>query len=213
MPEMKTRSGSSLRDLALFLTAFGIIWAGCVVFVWKFDGLPVEARPWFRTALWCFNAGVWLWWQRPLQPLGWLGLTPFSRRVAAVSAIAFVVVFGWNLLRVQLTGAAANGLGSLPAGGYAWGFAGVFVEELIFRGVVQTRLSERLSTPVAIVVSAALFLAIHVPGWIILALPTDAAVVASVFLLGLICGWIRWRVGSLWPAVAAHWANNLGAML
>jgi membrane protease YdiL (CAAX protease family) len=94
-----------------------------------------------------------------------------------------------------------------------WSFAGVFVEELVFRGVVQTRLAEGCAAPLAIVAAAALFLLIHVPGWAILALPVDARTAVSIFLIGVICGGLRHWSGSLWPAVASHWANNLGAML
>jgi membrane protease YdiL (CAAX protease family) len=95
----------------------------------------------------------------------------------------------------------------------AWSFVGVFVEELVFRGVVQTRLAEGCAAPLAIVAAAALFLLIHVPGWAILGLPVDARTAVSIFLIGVICGGLRHWSGSLWPAVAAHWANNLGAML
>jgi membrane protease YdiL (CAAX protease family) len=66
---------------------------------------------------------------------------------------------------------------------------------------------------VAIGIAAALFLLIHVPAWTILAIPTDARTALSIFLIGAICGALRHWSGSLWPAVAAHWANNLGAML
>ncbi|HKU64600.1 MAG TPA: type II CAAX endopeptidase family protein [Rhizomicrobium sp.] len=211
--ETRSITPPPLGDLALFVVVFGISWAGCVTFAWRFEGLPEETRPWFRTAIWCLAAAIWVWWRKPRRPLDWLGLTPLSAGIVAVSVVAFVVIFAWNLLRVQLIDGAVGGLRTFAVGGYVWGFVGVFVEELFFRGVVQTQLAERFSTPIAIIVSAALFLAIHVPGWIILSIPIHAVVVASVFLLGLVCGWLRSRSGSLWPAVGAHWANNLGAML
>ncbi|HJT42855.1 MAG TPA: type II CAAX endopeptidase family protein [Rhizomicrobium sp.] len=211
--ETRSLTGVPLGDLTLFVAIFGIVWAGCVIFVWRLEGLPEEARPWFRTAIWCFAAAIWVWWQKPRRPLDWLGLTPLSAKIVAVSVIAFVVIFVWNLLRVQLIGGAVGGLRTLSVGGYLWSVVGVFVEEFLLRGVVQTRLAECLSTPIAIIVSSALFLAIHVPGWILLSIPINAVVVASVFLLGLVCGWLRSRSGSLWPAVSAHWANNLGAMI
>ena len=202
-----------LGDLALFVAIFGIVWIGCVIFVWRLEGLAEEARPWFRTLVWCLAAVIWVWWQKPRRPLAWLGLTPLSAKILAVSVVSFAVIFTWNILRVQLIDAAVGGLRALPVGGYFWGVVGVFVEELFFRGVVQTRLAEHLSASVTITVSATLFLAIHVPGWIMLSIPINAVVVASVFLLGLVCGWLRSRSGSLWPAVSAHWANNLGFML
>jgi membrane protease YdiL (CAAX protease family) len=52
-----------------------------------------------------------------------------------------------------------------------------------------------------------------VPGWLILSMQVDAFTAVSVLLTGLVCGALRYWSGSLWPAVAAHWANNLGAQL
>ncbi|WP_430641345.1 CPBP family intramembrane glutamic endopeptidase [Afipia massiliensis] len=94
-----------------------------------------------------------------------------------------------------------------------WSLIGASVEELLFRGVIQTRLTARLASWLAILVTTVLFLAIHIPGWVILSVTVSASVVATVTLVGLICGVLRHRSGSLWPGVAAHWANNLGAML
>src|SRR5262249_16318831 len=46
--------------------------------------------------------------------------------------------------------------------------------KLLFRGVVQTRLSEILGSYFAILLTATLFLMIHVPGRLLLDLPVDA---------------------------------------
>jgi hypothetical protein len=63
-----------------------------------------------------------------------------------------------------------------------WSFVSVFIEELVFRGVVQTRLAEGCAAPLAILAAAALFLLIHVPGWTILGLPADGRTAVSIFL-------------------------------
>lgn len=93
----------------------------------------------------------------------------------------------------------------------AWSFVGVFVEELLFRGAIQTRLAEDLSPVPAILMTTLLFLAIHIPGWIILSISIDGIKILSILIVGLICGIVRHWSKSLWPAVAIHWANNLGA--
>ncbi len=71
-------------------------------------------------------------------------------------------------------------------------------EEAAFRGFVQNALLARLRPAGAIVASAFLFAAMHL----------DPVRFVAVFALGLLFGWLTWRSGSIWPAVAAHVANN-----
>jgi membrane protease YdiL (CAAX protease family) len=154
---------------------------------------------------------AWIAWQRPMRPLRWLGLAPVALRVIAVSTIAFAILFFWNLWRARIFDETAGKLAAVDAGTYVWIVVGVFVEELVFRGVIQTRLAEALLPLLAIATAALQFLAFHVPGWILLTIPIDAGVVSNVFFVGAICGALRHCTGSLWPAVAAHCANNFGA--
>jgi membrane protease YdiL (CAAX protease family) len=74
-----------------------------------------------------------------------------------------------------------------------------FGEELLFRGVIQRKLSEQWSNPhIAIWVSAAIFSAIHFQfyGFI------------PRMLLGALFGYIYHWTGSLWLAIFAHFINN-----
>ena len=200
------------RDVAIFFVAFAAVWTADVVVAWRLELVPEELRPWLRVAVWIGAVGVWILWQRTAAPARWLGLAPLSVGQAACALVAFASIFGGNLLRVWFLAPPQHQLDAAPLV-LAWSFAHVSVEELVFRGVVQTRLAEVCAAPVAILSAAALFLLIHVPGWTILALPVDARTAVSIFLIGVICGGLRHWSGSLWPAVAAHWANNLGAML
>jgi membrane protease YdiL (CAAX protease family) len=204
---------SPLRDVAIFFVAFAAVWTVEVIVVWRLDLLPEAPRPWLRAALWIGAAVVWVLWQRTPAPVRWLGLAPLGRGQAACALIAFVSLFGGNLLRVWVLAPPLHELAAAPLLVIVWSFVAVFVEELIFRGVVQTRLAAGCAAPLAILTAAALFLLIHVPAWAILGLPVDARTAVSIFLIGVICGGLRHWSGSLWPAVAAHWANNLGAML
>jgi membrane protease YdiL (CAAX protease family) len=128
------------------------------------------------------------------------------------AALGFALVFGGNLLRVSAGRLDLSALALAPEI-YLWILVGVFVEELVFRGVLQTRLVEIISPRLAIVLAALAFLAIHVPGWLILQIPVGPGTAFSIFLIGYFCGVLRYASGSVWPAVAAHLANNLGAML
>jgi hypothetical protein len=71
-------------------------------------------------------------------------------------------------------------------------------EEAAFRGYLQGALLTRHRPRAAIALSAALFAAMHL----------DPVRFPAVLVLGLLFGWLAWRAGSVWPAVAAHAANN-----
>jgi len=71
-------------------------------------------------------------------------------------------------------------------------------EELTFRGYLQTTLALRRGPRVAIAAGALLFAALHL----------DPVRFPALLVLGALFGWLTWRAGSIWPAVAAHAANN-----
>jgi hypothetical protein len=71
-------------------------------------------------------------------------------------------------------------------------------EETAFRGYVQGALLLRLSPGRAVALTALVFAAMHL----------DPIRFLPVLGLGILFGWIAWRSGSIWPAVAAHAANN-----
>jgi len=81
---------------------------------------------------------------------------------------------------------------------------GPFVEEVLFRGALFSALRRWVPPAWAIAIVAAAFAMVHLPDlhWQWYALPNLA-------LLGAMCAWLRVISGSLWPAVAAHAANNL----
>ena len=74
-----------------------------------------------------------------------------------------------------------------------------FIEEFFFRGVLFGWLKERIPVIPALVVSALAFSGYH-ENWDYL---------LSLFVFGLILGWVYLRTRSLWPAVLAHAAYNL----
>jgi membrane protease YdiL (CAAX protease family) len=76
-------------------------------------------------------------------------------------------------------------------------------EEIAFRGYLQTTLSLRRSPAGAIAAGAVLFAALHL----------DPVRFPALVVLGLVFGWLTWRAGSVWPAIAAHAVNNGVAMV
>ena len=71
-------------------------------------------------------------------------------------------------------------------------------EELVVRGVLLPSLARAIPGAGAVIVSAALFAAMH----------GDAYRFAFTFAVGLVFGALRLRTGSLWPPVVAHVALN-----
>lgn len=85
--------------------------------------------------------------------------------------------------------AAVVGIGIVPAVG----------EESFFRGLMQTRLSQRWPRWVSIATTAAAFGLLHL----------DPIQGSLAFAVGLYLGWIAERFRGIRPAIAAHAANNV----
>lgn len=76
--------------------------------------------------------------------------------------------------------------------------AAPIVEELLFRGYLQTALSSRFGAPVAILLASFLFALVHMQPYAIPAL----------MLIGLTFGYLYHRTGSLKVNIALHVVNN-----
>ena len=77
------------------------------------------------------------------------------------------------------------------------------VEEALCRGAVQRGLARGLPGWLAVVASSLYFGALHL----------DRLHAPTAFLMGLLLGLIALRTGSVWPAVAAHFVNNVVSVL
>jgi len=95
-------------------------------------------------------------------------------------------------------------------------------EEIPFRGLLVPARDETRRPWIAIAVSTALYVAWH-PLEALTFLPQGGMFLRPDFLactaiLGLGCAWMRWRTGSLWPAVILHggfvvvWQTWLGGV-
>ena len=86
-----------------------------------------------------------------------------------------------------------------------------FFEELFFRGLVQTVLVRRIGAPIAVVVQALAFGAVHYQ--IGMAVADIAITVSVVSIAGLSLGIVRWHSERLGPGIVAHAAFNLVAVV
>ncbi len=71
-------------------------------------------------------------------------------------------------------------------------------EEILFRGYLQTRLTQSLRPGIGILFASVLFAAFHM----------DYVHALGVLPLGLFLGWVSWTSGSLFPAMVGHFINN-----
>lgn len=151
---------------------------------------------------------VLLWFRLRHKPLGEaVGLRRCSGWTAAFSAFAALGLFVAINLALALLPAAwmtdyseymdvllSDGL--LPAVSIV--LMGPLAEELMFRGVIQTRLARAMPAWIAVVLQAVLFGVTH-------GTPIQ---MAYAFLIGLALGFLRSRTGSILPGFAAHAAFN-----
>ncbi len=129
----------------------------------------------------------------------------FAGLVASVCWTETARTFGYPMADQELV---ATVLDSNPsAGRIATVFFVVAVapvlEELVFRGYLQTAIGERLGAGTGVVAAALLFGLFHL---------ADPGVVPVLTAIGLMLGWVRQRSGSVYPAMAGHIVNNVTAM-
>jgi membrane protease YdiL (CAAX protease family) len=92
------------------------------------------------------------------------------------------------------------------------------VEEITFRGAILGSLRRQYRFALANTVTAVLFVGAHLPGWyfqgrLLINLVTPIGGALSIFLLGLIFGWVAHRSESVTASMLAHALNNLGSSL
>lgn len=143
---------------------------------------------------------VWPALARLVKP-GWFALAP----MAAVGTFLFASGLLY-LLRHLLAMAGAHLPEEHLLSGHGLGVAVLVVcvqpaifEELAFRGVVLSALRPTLATREAIVVSALMFMVLHL----------DMGMFPHTLLMGLALGWMRVRTGSLLPGMLLHFTHNL----
>jgi len=81
-------------------------------------------------------------------------------------------------------------------------------EEFLFRGYFLNALLQKFSLTTANVIQALAFASMHIPRYLT-TVPTMSPMLwisnlVSVFLLGLLFGWLYARSHSLWPGIATH---------
>lgn len=136
-----------------------------------------------------------LWLRRVPAPTLWEGAALAPGLYFMVVMVLFALPEAW----LESYSEASAGLDSGGAlGALAVVVVAPVVEELIFRGLIMTRLSKAMPGWLAVLLSAAIFGVCHGhPVWF-----------AYAFVLGLLFGLMDWRAGSVWPSILGHMAFN-----
>lgn len=153
-------------------------------------------------------AGLLIWFRLRHKPLGEAaGLRRCSGWIVGFCAFAAIGLFVIVGLVVPLLPepwvtsyendmALVTDTGLIPA--LAMVLGAPILEELLFRGIMQSRLEQAMPVWAAVLIQAALFGVIH-------GIPIQ---IGYAFVLGLIFGWVRYRAGSILPTIAAHMVFN-----
>lgn len=147
------------------------------------------------------------------RPLRALRLTTNVPRGLAWGVAGGVALGAVIVARAALFG--PRGLDPKPVPLEAWLTAltvATIVEEIVFRGFLLRRLEGATGFWWANVVTAALFVAIHVPGWALVGgtplVPGRLMAMGDIFVLGLVLGYVFERSGSVWAPFVVHSVNN-----
>ena len=209
------RAGSArprLAPLLAYICAFHLAWIA-----WPFVVYPrlmalgertfayAIANLSLRLLVWVVPVLLYLRFVVGVEPVDYLKLGPLGRRAVAVAAA---------LTAIDLLGSVARfGLPHLSMEAVTWNsvlgtsFLVGFIEEIPYRGFMLQEFAERVGFWLACLITSALFVAIHVPGWLALHM-FSASNVATIFVFSVVMSLVFKYSKSLWVPILTHSAND-----
>jgi hypothetical protein len=217
-----THRGLDRRFLA-FLACFYGAWCLRVVVLMPVDDWIETAwlqQCWaqsLRVSLWVLPVFLYIRYIDHANPLTFLRLDVLPKGRPLVMGVGIAAGFVALCIAAAFLfqGAALTNLTAMTGAGWAGLLAWVAIvasaEEILFRGFIFHKLRERFPFQRANLLNAALFLLIHVPGWLYMQGPHWGLLSLSVSIL--VIGWVLGLVvevtGSLWPPIMLHALNNV----
>ena len=196
-----------------YLILFYAAWVGWVYFVYPHLRALGESRLLYavfntaiRLVLWVLPVFCYLKYIDGVRPTAYLKLRQHVLRGVLIAVVFTAVNLMLSLAQIGIPHPNLHSL--------TWNniintsFMIGFVEEVPFRGFIFQKLNERYTLVTATVLSALLFLAIHLPGWISLHLLTPHDVV-FVFAFGILMVIVFRLSKSLWGPILSHSLNDL----
>jgi membrane protease YdiL (CAAX protease family) len=203
---------SRLAPFIAYLIAFHLAWAAWPYFIYpRLVAIGERTLTYallnlsIRLLVWVAPVMLYLRFVDRVAPLTYLKLNQRVGRgiavalaLTALNFVGSVARFGWPHPTLQaVTWNSVFGT-SLLVG---------FIEEIPYRGFMLQKFAERVGFWPANLITALLFLGVHLPGWSALHLLTADRQV-FVFVFGVVMA-IAFRFsGSLWAAIVAHSAND-----
>ncbi|HIT32500.1 MAG TPA: CPBP family intramembrane metalloprotease [Candidatus Enterenecus stercoripullorum] len=139
---------------------------------------------------------------RPVPVLEAMGATSAAPLLYAAVTLALAFLPAAWMADYAQASVALNNTGLLPFLSVA--LAAPVTEEVVFRGLIQSRLARALPGWPAVLLSALMFALCHgQPVWM-----------GYAFVLGLVLGVMAWRAGSILPSILTHIVfNTIGQIL
>lgn len=139
---------------------------------------------------------------RPVPVLEAMGAASAAPLLYAVVTLALAFLPAAWMADYAQASVALNNTGLLPLLSVA--LAAPVTEEVVFRGLIQSRLARALPGWPAVLLSALMFALCHgQPVWM-----------GYAFVLGLVLGVMAWRAGSILPSILTHIVfNTIGQIL
>ncbi len=126
----------------------------------------------------------------------------------AIGAGGLVLAVGYTWLAGSLIGGAASTVLPTLLLGIVTVTLQVGAEEMLFRGWLQPQIASIVGAPVAVLLVAVIFAALHLLGG-----ATGLLTLANLMLGGILFGLIAVRDGGIAGAIAAHWGWNVGEQM
>jgi uncharacterized protein len=200
-----------------YLVGFHAAWVGWVLLIYPWLRTLGEATLRYallnvagRLLIWVLPVFLYLRYVDRVDPLDYLRLRRRWRRGVLVGLGLTLINALLGLLRYGLPQPSLQALtwNSVLSTSILIGF----VEEIPYRGLILRKLEGALGFWPASLLSSLLFLAIHLPGWILLGI-FSVETAGFIFIFGMIMALVVRRSGSLWSAIVAHSLNDFLAAI
>lgn len=198
------------------VTYLGII--GVWVIAWMTKTSLLSNIPWFETPVGDFlywtTAKVLIW----ILPAFWL-LRVSKRTVRELYALKSIkksLIWGGGIgIVIVIFDLISKYLAHQPIISTS-GFALVNVlvvapifEEFLMRGVILGNLQKQFSLWTSNLVTAVMFVGLHLPGWYFMG-KIELGMVVTIFLIGIVLGFVAQKGNSVIASTLCHFLNNLG---